>query len=169
MTSPPWEPPRPPSGPPPGWHQPNTYGLYGGPGNPPPWPGPQWQPTAPPPSFGSPPPNPYGGFSAPPPSKQKSSKGWIIGISVAAALVLTGFGLVAAIGGGSRDEKSYQAGRSAAENGATIVKFGGGSPEDYCKDQFTLSTPLGEKSDFRRGDFMDGCVDALEEKLNRKP
>lgn len=170
MNSPPWEPQRPPSGPPPGWHQPNAYGPYGGPGNPPPpSPGSQWPPTAPPPPFGPPPPYPYGGFGGPPPNKQKSSRGWLIGISVAAALVLLCVGLVVAMGSGSRDEESYQAGRSAAESGATMVKFGGGSPEDYCKRQFTLSTPLGEKSDFRREDFMDGCVDALKEKLNRKP
>jgi hypothetical protein len=73
------------------------------------------------------------------------------------------------MGSGSRDERSYQAGRSAAESGATMVKFGGRSPEDYCKGQFTLSTPLGEKNVFRRGDFMDGCLDALKEDLNGKP
>ena len=108
MNSPPWEPPRPPSGPQPGWHQPNPYGPAGGQGNPPPWPGQQWQPAPPPP-----------------------------------------------------DDESYQAGRAAAENGSTMVKFGGAAPEEYCEQQFVLSTPVGKQSDFNRGDFMDGCVDAM--------
>lgn len=84
-------------------------------------------------------------------------------------MIFVGLGVINAVGGvGPRDEQSYQAGRSVGDVGRTMVKFGGATPEDYCKQQFTLSTPLGEKSKYRRGDYMDGCLDALEEKLNGK-
>lgn len=176
MTSPPWEPPRPPSGPPPGWPAPNPHGPNGGPQQPPPWPGPSWPPAAAPPpygppapnpygGYGTPPPHPYGGYGPPPPRQRKSAKGWLIGVSIA-ALILLGAGVVSAMGLGSRDETSYQAGRSAADGGPTMVKFGGATPEDYCKQRFTFANPLGQKSEYRRGDYMDGCLDALKEKLD---
>ncbi|GAS93171.1 MULTISPECIES: hypothetical protein [Mycolicibacterium] len=161
MNSPPWEPPRPPSGPQPGWHQPNPYGPAGGQGNPPPWPGQQWQPAPPPPGYGVPPPHPYGGFSAPPPRKRSTATRWLIGLAATAALALVGYAVLSATGAGPRDDESYQAGRAAAENGSTMVKFGGAAPEEYCEQQFVLSTPVGKQSDFNRGDFMDGCVDAM--------
>lgn len=82
-------------------------------------------------------------------------------------MIFVGLGVINAVGGvGPRDEQSYQAGRSVGDVGRTMVKFGGATPEDYCKQQFTLSTPLGEKSEYRRGDYMDGCLDALEEQLD---
>jgi hypothetical protein len=77
------------------------------------------------------------------------------------------YALLYATGAGPRDEESYQAGRSAGESGATMVKFGGSTPEDYCEQQFTFETPLGTNSDLERGDFIDGCVEALTEELNR--
>jgi hypothetical protein len=112
-------------------------------------------------------PHPYGGIGAPPPRKRSTAKRWLIGLSVTAALVLVCYALLYATGAGPRDEESYQAGRSAGENGATMVKFGGSTPEDYCEQQFTLGTAIGAKSDFERGDFIDGCVDALTERLSR--
>lgn len=87
----------------------------------------------------------------------------MIGLSVTAVLALVCYALLYATGAGPRDEESYQAGRSAAENGSTMVKFGGSTPEEYCEQQFVLGTPLGKKSDFDRGDFIDGCIDALSE------
>ncbi|KAA0093690.1 hypothetical protein CIW49_26990 [Mycolicibacterium sp. P1-18] len=84
-------------------------------------------------------------------------------------MILVGLGVVNAVGGiGPRDEQSYQAGRSAADGGPTMVKFAGTSPEDYCKQQFTFANPLGQKSKYHRGDYMDGCLDAMKEQLDGK-
>lgn len=84
-------------------------------------------------------------------------------------MIFVCLGVINAVGGvGPRDEQSYQAGRSAGDVGPAMVKFGGATPEGYCDQRFTLSTPLGEKTKYRRGDFMDGCLDALEEKLDGK-
>ena len=98
-----------------------------------------------------------------PPKKRSTATRWLIGLSVTAVLALICYALLYAAGAGPRDGESYQAGRAAGEGGSTMVKFGGSTPEDYCKQQFVLGTPLGKKSAFDRGDFMDGCIDALSE------
>ena len=105
----------------------------------------------------------YSGFGAPSPKKPSTATRWLIGLSVTAVLALICYALLYAAGAGPRDGESYQAGRAAGEGGSTMVKFGGSTPEDYCKQQFVLGTPLGKKSAFDRGDFMDGCIDALSE------
>lgn len=128
MSSPPWEPQRPPSGPAPGWQQPNAYRPAAGPGNPPPWPRPQWPAGGQPPPYGPPTAAGYGGFGAPPPGRRMRSKtGWLIAIGVVAAIGLVSVVLILVVGGGARDEKSYQAGRSAAQTGGAgvLIKFGG--------------------------------------------
>lgn len=171
MSSPPWEPQRPPTGPPPGWQQPNPYGPAGGHGHPPPWPGPQWPPGGQPPPYGPPPPAPYGGFGAPPPFKPTRSKtGWIIGIVVAVVAAIALFsGLSAVLGLGPRDERSYQAGREEAETSYIFFQYGGsGTAEDFCDGQFTLSTIGDDNDDLRRRDFIAGCLDVVEEKMRKR-
>ena len=182
MSSPPWEPQQPPSGPPPGWQQPNAYRPGGGHGYPPPpgppppgpqWlgpqsPGPQWPAGAYPPPYIPQPAGPHGAYGAPPPGRPSRTP-WVIAIVIASAvaLVLLAVGLFAATGGGPRDERSYQEGRAAAQSISVLVKFGGATPEEACESEFVLRTPMNEKSDVRRGDFIAGCIDGVTEKMNR--
>jgi hypothetical protein len=69
---------------------------------------------------------------------------------------------------GPRDEQSYQAGREAGSTGDTMIKFAGGTPEEFCKNQFNLSTMGNRKSDLRRRDFMAGCLDVVEEEMRAR-
>lgn len=168
MSSPPWEPQRPPTGPPPGWQQPNPYGPAGGYPHPPPGPGLQWPASGQSPPYGWPPAAPYGGFGAPPPPQtHRSNARWIIWTLVAAVAAIALFsGLYNALG--PRDEASYQAGREAGAEGDVFVKYGGAKPEEHCDGQFTLRNTIGgKKTDFRRRDWIAGCLDALEEQLHK--
>jgi hypothetical protein len=156
MSSPGWEPQRPPSGPPPGWQQP--------------WPAPQWPPAGQPPPY-PPPVSPYGAFGPPSPVRQpRSTTPWVIGIIAAVVAVgVLSVVLVVALGDGSRDERSYQEGRKAGQTSIVLVEWGGAKPEEVCRNQYSLRTMANSNSDLRRRDYIAGCLDAMKEELNHKP
>jgi hypothetical protein len=90
-------------------------------------------------------------------------------VGAVAAIGLVSMVLISVLGDGSRDERSYQEGRKDGSSGSVLVKWGGETPEGYCKNQYNLITLSGNRSDLRHRDYLAGCLDGMKEALNHTP